>query len=264
VKDLWMRYREDLPAVLQGIDLRIAPGERLAVVGKTGSGKTSFVQALFRLYPIERGRIRVAGREAEVRTGPARPSAGSGSGAQGADPAFVDLREYRSLLSYITQEATLFLGTLRENLSAPSSDPLAGRDERSDAPLVQALKRVQFLSPGASDEKYRHWLDYPVEERGRNLSAGERQLVCMARCLLQDSPVVILDEATSAVDPLSEEILTRATEEFFTGKTQILIAHRLSTIRSCDRVLWLQNGRVHRLGTPGEVLPEFERSELDV
>ena len=73
-----------------------------------------------------------------------------------------------------------------------------------------------------------------------------------------------VDEATSAVDPRSEEILTRATEELFVGKTQILIAHRLSTVRSCDRVLWLQNGRVHRLGTPSEVLEEFERAELDL
>ncbi len=264
VKELWMRYREDLPPVLQGIDLAIRPGERLAVVGKTGSGKTSFVQALFRLYPIERGRIRIAGREAEVRldtnrkTPPGAAVIPSAGGSQ-----FVDLREYRSLLSYITQEATLFLGTLRENLTAPESNT-GSQSFSEDARLVQALRRVQFLSPGASDEKYRHWLEYPIEERGRNVSAGERQLICMARCLLQDTPVVILDEATSAVDPLSEEILTRATEEFFVGKTQILIAHRLSTVRGCDRVLWLQNGRVHRLGTPAEVLPEFERAELDV
>ena len=132
-----------------------------------------------------------------------------------------------------------------------------------DAKLILALRQVQFLRPEATDEEYGYWLEYPVEERGKNLSAGERQLLCMARCLLQNAPVVVLDEATSAVDPRSEEVLTRATEEFFRGKTQIIIAHRLSTVRSCDRVLWLQNGKVFRLGPPGEVLPEFERANLE-
>jgi ABC-type multidrug transport system fused ATPase/permease subunit len=236
IEDLWMRYREDLPWVLQGVNLVIEPGERLAVVGKTGSGKTSLVQALFRLYPIERGRVHVDGKSAEA----------------------LGLEAYRSRMSYITQEPTLFLGTLRENL-------LAGAPSReADSRIIGALRRVQFLRESATDEEYRYWLDYRIEERGRNLSAGERQLVCMARCLLQDSPLVILDEATSAVDPRSEEILTRATEEVFSGKTQIIIAHRLSTVRSCDRVLWLQNGMVRRIGRPDEVLSEFERAELEL
>src|SRR5262249_4291686 len=153
---------------------------------------------------------------------------------------------YRTLLAYITQEPTLFLGTLRENLMAPGTQSSAksgavvkGAFHHTDDELIDALERVQFLREGATREEYRYWLEYQVEERGRNLSSGERQLLCMARCLLQDAPVVILDEATSAVDPRSEEILTRATDEFFRGKTQIIIAHRLSTIRSCDRVLWL-------------------------
>ena len=240
IRDLWMRYRSDLPAVLQGIEINIASGERLAVVGKTGSGKTSFVQALFRLYPIEKGSIAVGGFEAALNGNELQP---------------LDLRKYRRQFSYITQDPTLFIGTLRDNLTNHSAT-------QADTLLIQALQRVQFLGPTANETEYRGWLDHEIQERGRNLSAGERQLVCMARCLLQDSPVVILDEATSSVDPRSEEILTRATETFFAGKTQILIAHRLSTIRACDRVLWLQNGRVHRLGKPTEVLPEFETAEL--
>jgi ABC-type multidrug transport system fused ATPase/permease subunit len=242
IDNLWLRYRADLPSVLKGVSVTITAGERLAVVGKTGSGKTSLVQALFRLYPIENGSIKVAGLEAST------------------DGAGTDLSAYRSLLAYITQEPTLFLGTLRENLLAPG----AVKDLAIDASLVEALRRVQFLREDATDEEYRYWIEYQVEERGRNLSSGERQLVCMARCLLQDAPVVILDEATSAVDPRSEEILTRATDQFFRGKTQIIIAHRLSTIRSCDRVLWLQNGQVHKIGKPKDVLPEFERAELHV
>ena len=241
IEGLVMRYAKNLPPVLSGIDLSIRPGEKIAIVGKTGSGKTSLIQALFRLYPLESGVIRVAGFEAETGT----PKAGA-----------IDLKTYRSLLSYITQDATLFLGSLRENL-----DAIGNLEDRE---LARALRRVHFLPDATTDEEFLHWLDFSVQERGRNLSSGERQLVCMARCLLQDAPVVILDEATSAVDPKSEEILTRATEEFFRGKTQILIAHRLSTIRSCDRVVWLQAGSVHRLGPPDEVLGEFEHADLDV
>jgi ABC-type multidrug transport system fused ATPase/permease subunit len=216
-------------------------------VGRTGSGKTSFVQALYRLYPLERGTISIDGNEAATSAGGA-----------------VDLRAYRREMAYITQEATLFLGTIRENLIGPGEEALSQEAEnaRRDAPLVQALRRVQFLRADASEQEYEFWLDYPVEERGRNLSAGERQLLCMARCLLQDAPVVILDEATSAVDPRSEEVLNHATETFFAGKTQIIIAHRLSTVRACDRVLWMQAGAIHRLGRPEDVLPEFERAEL--
>lgn len=265
IRDLWLRYRSDLPHVLKGVNLHVAAGERLAVVGKTGSGKTSLVQALFRLYPIERGSIRVAGFEARVEAGggaargtSATAGGGAARGTSATAGGGADLRSYRNLLAYITQEPTLFLGTLRENLLAPG----AQKDKSLDETLVEALRRVQFLREDATAEEYRYWLEYQVEERGRNLSSGERQLLCMARCLLQDAPVVILDEATSAVDPRSEEILTRATDEFFRGKTQIVIAHRLSTIRSCDRVLWLQNGQVHQIGKPGEVLPQFESSEL--
>jgi|GEM_PF-382911 len=260
ISDLWLRYRDDLPSVLKGVSLSIQAGERLAVVGKTGSGKTSLVQALFRLYPLERGSIRVDGMEAEVRL--------EDRNDETSRSKRVDLATYRSLLAYITQEPALFLGTLRENLMAPGSKP--GEKGSSSLPahteveIIEALRRVQFLREEATNEEYRYWLDYQVEERGRNLSSGERQLLCMARCLLQDAPVVILDEATSAVDPRSEEILTRATDEFFKGKTQIIIAHRLSTVRSCDRVLWLQDGHVHRIGAPSLVLPEFERAELTV
>ncbi|HEY8279271.1 MAG TPA: ABC transporter ATP-binding protein [Bdellovibrionota bacterium] len=255
IRDLWLRYRDDLPPVLQGVSVNIVAGERVAVVGKTGSGKTSLVQALFRLYPLENGTIKVGGFEAEV-----------GMDLQPKHP-FVDLVSYRSLLAYITQEPALFLGSLRENLMAPGAGgkiPVRGAFVHTDEELIEALRRVQFLRDDSTDDEYRYWLGFRVEERGRNLSAGERQLICMARCLLQNAPVVILDEATSAVDPRSEEILTRATEEFFAGKTQILIAHRLSTVRSCDRVIWLQEGRVHRIGKPEEVLPEFEHSELRV
>ncbi len=212
------------------------------MIGRTGSGKTSFVQALYRLYPLEKGRIRIAGVEPRMT-----PLANGES----LGPNEVEMARYRSMIALISQEPTLFLGTLRENLAVPGI--------RSDAELLEALERVQFIASAAEGPRI---LDFQIEERGRNLSAGERQLVCIARCLLQDAPVVVLDEATSAVDPQSERILTRATEEFFRGKTQLIIAHRLSTIRHCDRVLWLQDGQVRMIGTPEQILPEFEKARL--
>jgi ABC-type multidrug transport system fused ATPase/permease subunit len=233
-----MRYRDDLPLVLSSVDLHIKAGEKVAIVGKTGSGKTSLVQALFRLYPIEQGILKVGGKSADT-------------GAGG-----VSLTKYRSSMAYITQQATLFLGTIRTNLDS------SGLIE--DEMLIEALRRVQFLEATSTHGDYKRWLDFPISENGSNLSVGERQLICMARCLLQDAPVVILDEATSSVDPKSEEIITKATDEFFKGKTLLIIAHRLSTIQSCDRVVWLQNGRVHKSGSPKEILPEFKATNLDV
>jgi ABC-type multidrug transport system fused ATPase/permease subunit len=235
-EDIWLRYREDLPFVLKGLSFQIEAGEKFGIIGRTGSGKSSLIQALFYLYPLQKGTIRVNGKAPALHL-----------------PAFkeneIDLQLYRRHLAFIAQDPTLFRGTLRENLALD----LPASDEK----LFSVLTQVG-LSEWASAEG----LNQPVEERGRNLSQGERQLLCMARCLLQDAPVVVMDEATSSVDPQSEEILVKATEEFFRGKTQIIIAHRLSTLLNCDRILWLQNGEIHMIGTPDEVLPIFQRSNL--
>ena len=237
VKHLSFRYREDLPFVLNDINFSLAPGTRLGVVGRTGSGKSSLIQALLMLYPIDRGEIRIDGKRARLE-----PI------AQTPGPEWVGIESYRRFFSWISQEPTLFRGTLRENLGSP---------ERTDGERIESLQRVGILDPLATQKDAVQFLNQTVEERGRNLSAGERQLVCMARCLLQDAPVLILDEATSAVDPQSEELLTRATETFFKGRTQIVIAHRLSTIESCDQILWLDQGKLKMMGTPAEVLPPF-------
>jgi ABC-type multidrug transport system fused ATPase/permease subunit len=220
--NVWFRYRDNLPFVLKDFSLDIQPGERFGIVGRTGSGKSSLIQALFHLYPLTEGQISVDGHR----------------------PGTTDLISYRKSLAFISQESILFKGILRENLD------LEGRLQDQD--LFAALKRVgleEFASPEG--------LRFMIEERGRNLSLGEKQLICMARCLLQNAPVVIMDEATSSVDPQSEEILVRATEEFFAERTQIIIAHRLSTLRKCDRILWLEQGRIKMIGKPQEVLPSF-------
>lgn len=238
---VWFKYRENGPNILKGINLQIKAGERVAVVGRTGSGKSTLIQTLFRLYPLERGSIRVDGYEADLKY--------EAPEKRGLDKK-VSLDEYRSLISLITQEPTLFAGTLRQNLTVQGTE--------DDAVLGDVLKRVQYLPANYTLAETKSALSWFIEEKGKNLSSGEKQLICMARCLLQNTPVIVMDEATSSVDPQSEEVLTRATEEFFKGKTQIIIAHRLSTIQSCDRVIWLNQGEIVMQGTPREVLPKFE------
>ncbi|MBX2989019.1 MAG: ATP-binding cassette domain-containing protein [Bdellovibrionaceae bacterium] len=231
VRDLWFRYSERLPWVLKGLSFNIRPGERVGIIGRTGSGKSSLIQALFRLYPVEKGRILIDGQEARV----------------GDDDRGADLNLYRRAIAFIAQDPVLFQGSLRQNLDL--------ENRASDEDCFAALDRVGL---GEWVRLHPEGLNLKVAERGKNLSLGERQLLCMARCLLQKAPVVIMDEATSAVDPQSEEILVKATEEFFEGRTQILIAHRLSTLEKCDRILWLDGGEVRRLGPAKEVMREFE------
>ncbi len=238
IQNLNFRYRQDLPQVLKNISFSVAAGERLGIIGRTGSGKTSLIQILFHLYPIESGVIKIDGHEANLQK----------NNFLNEKP-LIDLELYRKSMALISQDPTIFKGTLRENLSLDCSKPIAE--------LIETLNRVglktwfQFLPLG---------LNTTIEERGRNLSQGEKQLICMARCLLQNCPIVIMDEATSNVDPHSEEILVRATNDFFADKTQIIVAHRLSTIENCDRILWLHEGEIKMLGKPQEVLKAFREA----
>ncbi len=240
IKNLNFRYRKDLPWVLKNIDFTIAPGERVGIVGRTGSGKTSLIQVLFHLYPIESGTIKIDGLQANIN-----------HRDENLTDSYIDLDLYRKSMALISQEPAIFKGTLRENLSL---DPT-----KNDAELISTLTRVGLAGWFQSLTLK---LDSKIEERGRNLSQGEKQLICMARCLLQDCPIVVMDEATSNVDPHSEEILVRATNDFFSKKTQIIIAHRLSTIEKCDRIIWLHNGQIKMQGTPREVLREFREARL--
>lgn len=237
--NVWFRYRSDLPHVLKGLNFEIKAGERFGIVGRTGSGKSSLIQALFHLYPLESGSILIDGQGPDLLKNETKTN------------SMIDLRQFRRSIAFIAQDPTLFKGTIHDNLDVRHEYP---REE-----LFAALNRV-----GLNEWSFDKGLESPVEERGRNLSQGERQLLCMARCLLQDAPVVVMDEATSSVDPQSEEMIVKATDEFFQGKTQIIIAHRLSTLQNCDRILWLQNGEVRMIGAPQEVLPIFQQSNLSL
>lgn len=230
--DVWFKYAEDLPWVLKGLNVSIPAQEKWGIIGKTGSGKSSLIQALFYLYPLSKGYISINGHK------PKLDEKDNG----------MDLNLYRKSISFIAQDPTLFQGTLRENLDVEAALP--------DESLLHALNRVGLATWVKSPEV---GLNFRIEERGKNLSLGERQLLCMARCLLQDSPVIVLDEATSSVDPMSEEIMVKATEEFFHDRTQLIIAHRLSTLEKCDQVMWIENGVIKKIGPPSLVLPEYSK-----
>lgn len=237
IENLWFRYRPDLPWVLKGLNFEVRAGERIGIIGRTGSGKSSLIQALFYLYPVDKGRIAI---------NQLSPKLSEESGG-------IDLNLYRKSIAFIAQEPILFQGDLRMNLDIDG--------QLNDEKIYQVLEQVGLKDWVLAQPRQ---LGMRIEERGKNLSLGERQLLCMARCLLQEAPIVIMDEATSSVDPQSEEILVRATEEFFSDRTQIIIAHRLSTLEKCDRILWLQNGEIMALGPTHEILPRFEKTSLTI
>lgn len=224
VENLSLRYHTDKPRVLENISFILPAGESLGVVGRTGSGKSTLIQALFALYPIEEGQVKICGLS---------------PGQNISEVTYL-----RSLLAYIPQEPTLFRGTLRENLSLRNDH---------DPELITLLEKVGLSSLLAREGG----LNQTVHERGANFSAGQRQLVCLARAVLQDAPLIVMDEATSAVDPASEEKLEWAIGELLKGKTRVIVAHRLSTLRACDWVLWMEAGRVRMFGRREKVLAEY-------
>lgn len=237
ISQLEFSYGANLPKVLDSISFHVRPGERLGVVGRTGSGKSTITQCLLHLYPFLKGHIKVDGLKPHLDL--SRP----------AHNDEIDLELFRRYFSYIPQEPILFRRSVRENLDFEGT--------HTDLELIKALSTVglDFLATEKG-------LDLQIEEKAKNLSLGERQLFCMARALVQRAPILLMDEATSSVDPQSEEILVKATEEFFKDRTQILIAHRLSTLMNCDRILWLHQGRIQGLGSPEEIIPAFKETDL--
>lgn len=235
--------KDQLQPTLRDLNFQVKAGEKLGVIGKTGSGKSSLISCLFQFYPIQEGEILIGGYKPKLNL---------------EYPALANevlLSDYRTLIAYVTQDTVLLKGPLRDNLDFLK--------KFTDTELFEALAQV-----GLKDwvEKKPEGLNFYIEEKGKNLSAGEKQLISIARTLLLKTPIVVLDEATSNVDPLSEEILVQNTQEIFKGKTQIIIAHRLSTIQNCDRILWLEGGRMKSLGRTAEILEQFKNGsqQLDL
>jgi len=212
----------DGPAVLSGIDLTIADGERLALVGPTGAGKSTVAKLVARFYDPTEGTVRIAGTD--IRT--------------------VTLASLRRQVVVVPQEGYLFTGTVRDNIRL-------ARPEASDAEVEAAVARI---GAGQIFAALPEGLDTEVQERGSRLSAGERQIVSLARAALVDPAVLILDEATSSIDPGTESLVEAAMDSLMRARTVIVIAHRLSTAARCDRVGVVLDGRLAELATHDELV----------
>jgi ATP-binding cassette subfamily B protein len=211
-------------AVLEDLTLDIAPGETVALVGETGAGKSTLVKLIARFYDPTGGSVRV----------------------DGLDVRDLDLGAFRRQLGIVPQEAFLFTGTIRDNIAY-------GRPDASDAEVEAAARAV-----GAHDVVAHQPKGYltVLSERGRSLSAGERQLIALARARLVDPAILLLDEATSNLDLASEARVQRAMERVAAGRTTILIAHRLPTARTADRIVVVADGGVAEQGTHDELLAQ--------
>ena len=215
------QYNEGEP-VLRDFSLRIQPGETLALVGHTGSGKSSIAKLINRFYEYQRGDLFIDRR----------------------DIRYFNLPSYRAQLGMVTQTPFLFDGTVMDNIRY-------GKPDATDEQVAQAANMV-----GRGDwlVSLQDGLQTQVGERGGNLSMGQRQLVAIARVLLQDPAIFILDEATASVDPLTEALIQEGLDTLLGDRTSIVIAHRLSTIQHADRIIVLDHGAIIESGTHDQLM----------
>ncbi|WP_420461286.1 ABC transporter ATP-binding protein [Neolewinella sp.] len=207
--------------VLRGIDLHVAPGEKVALVGASGSGKSTIVKLLLRFYPVTEGHISIDGHDIES----------------------FDLEPYRDQLALVPQEVLLFGGSIRENITYGKLDATDG-EVRAAARQANALDFIEAFPEG---------FDTLVGDRGIQLSGGQRQRVAIARAILKDPKILLLDEATSSLDAESERVVQEALDNLMRGRTSIIIAHRLATIRNVDRIYVIENGTIVESGTHDEL-----------
>ncbi|KAI8332933.1 P-loop containing nucleoside triphosphate hydrolase protein [Chlamydoabsidia padenii] len=230
VQDLEARYAPDLDLVLKGVTFSIGSGEKIGIVGKTGCGKSTLTMALLRIVEASKGKISI----------------------DGIDINTLALNDLRSRLTIIPQDAILFSGTLRSNI-----DPFG---EFDDTAIQDALHRVHLIQPpsdtssgsgsGSGNRNIFEDLTSPITEGGHNLSIGQRQLVCLARALLKQSKLVIMDEATSSVDFETDRAIQQTMATEFASCTILCVAHRLHTVIEYDRILVMHDGRVQEFDSP--------------
>jgi len=221
LKDVSFSYQPDV-AFMQGLNLSVNPGNRIAVVGPTGCGKTTLINLLMRFYDVTAGKIEVEDKDIRKLT---RNSLRAGFGM-------------------VLQETWLKAGTIHDNIAY--GKPESSRDEVIHAAMkAQAHSFIRRMSQG---------YDTVITEDGGNLSQGQKQLLCIARVMLMEPAMLILDEATSSIDTMTEARVTKAFETLMQGRTSFIVAHRLSTIKSADMILVMQDGKIIESGNHEELL----------
>ncbi|XP_070569620.1 ATP-binding cassette sub-family C member 10-like [Ptychodera flava] len=218
--NVYMAYRPGLPNALNGVSFSTKPGEKIGIVGRTGSGKSSLLLVLFRMVLIRSGNVVI----------------------DGVDISHISLHELRSRLVIIPQDSFLFSGTVRENL-----DPIG---EHPDTALWSVLYRCHLTTAVQA----LGGLEADVAERGKHFSVGQKQLMCLARALLTNAKILCIDEATASVDQETDQLIQKAIREEFTDRTVLTIAHRINTILDSDRVLVMHDGKVAEFAPPALLL----------
>jgi subfamily B ATP-binding cassette protein MsbA len=222
---LTKRYSDDGRPALEDIELTIAPGESVALVGPSGGGKTTLVNLIPRFYLPSSGRVCLDGQ----------------------DLSAIKLADLRRQIALVSQEIVLFNDTIAANIAygTMTDAPRAAIERAAEA--ANALEFIRVQPNG---------FETVVGERGIRLSGGQRQRIAIARAILKDAPILILDEATSALDNESERLIQAALDRLMHGRTTIVIAHRLSTIEHCDRIVVLDQGKIAEQGTHAELLAQ--------
>lgn len=223
VNRLEVAYSADLPLVLKDVSFTIRAGQRIGIVGRTGAGKSSLTLSLLRLLEPRDGSIHI----------------------DGIDISTIKLKSLRSRIAFIPQDPVLFSGTVRFNLDYFKQVP--------ESKLKEALRRVKLVAEEGDDKPGLFTLDSPISAGGANMSQGQRQLLCLARVLIKNPKIIILDEATSAVDNKTDLLIQDTIRTEFSG-TLIVVAHRLRTIAPFDQVMVMSDGKVAEFGKPAELL----------